>query len=166
MKAQASPKAALSLCLCAAAALIAGQLTQADAAANPPKAGTYAANILVQSADGSLGCLDSSGERYAGEVSYGGLSATTLVIRVPLTGEDAMFVWQQTLTIKGGVGSLDPTGTFVFKGVGNLNWNVKGTFSATVLEIGPHELGMQISETYPDCAEKLTISLVRIGAIQ
>lgn len=158
-------RVAWSPCLCAAAALIIGPSTSVSAAPSPPE-GTYAANVFVQSVAGA-GCVDFTNESFvAGEVSYGGLSAKRLVIRVPLVGPDATFTWRQVLTVTGGAGTLNPTGTVTFAGIGAISWNMQGTFSAIVNELDSHDFGLQISETYPDCSEKLQISLVRFGPNQ
>ena len=163
--AKAKTTSALPLRLCAATALIIGPSTALNAAPSPP-AGTYAANVFVQSATGT-GCVDSTNGTFVdAEVSYGGLSAKRLVIRIPLAGPDATFTWRQILTITGGAGTLNPTGTVAFAGIGAISWSMQGTFSATVNELDSHDFGMQISETYPDCSEKLQISLVRFGPNQ
>jgi len=134
--------------------------------ATAPVAGTYAAVIYIQSA--GSGCLDVTGATYVGEVSFAGLSGATQYLRVPLAANGLAVVSAQTLTVTSGKGTTHLGGKLVWtgNGVGD-SWNVSGTFSATVTEVGAHTFVMQTTESYDTCKnEQSNISLVRLGPNQ
>jgi len=139
--------------------------------ASAPEAGTYAASIFVDSISSGY-CLDSAGAHFAGGVSYGGLSATTDYVRIPITAKSKALVSVQTLTVTSGKGTLRPSGKFTWtgNGFGGGGWSLSGTFQAQITEIGTHAFALQIGETYMNgygsCMEVLNISLVRMGANQ
>ena len=131
-----------------------------------PVSGTYAGLVYVQSA--GSGCLDVTGNTYVGEVSFGGLSAGTQYIRIPLAANGLAVSSVQTWTVTGGKGTTKLSGTLAWTGAGVGNsWSVTGTFSATVTEVGAHVFDMQTTQSYDTCTnEKFNYSLVRMGPDQ
>jgi hypothetical protein len=131
-----------------------------------PQAGTYQALVYVQSATG--GCLDKAGFAFVGSMSYSGFGGVTHYLRALQTGSNYAVVSVQTLTVKVGKGTTHPSGNLAWTGggVGN-SWNVGGTFSASVTEIGTHAFVLQLKESYNGCSEEdINVSLARIGANQ
>jgi hypothetical protein len=131
-----------------------------------PQAGTYAGLVYVQSA--GSGCLDVTGATYFGEVSFGGLSNKTVILRIPLAGNGLAVSSVQTLTVTSGSGTTHQSGTLAWTGTGVGNsWNVSGTFSQTITEVGTHAFNTQMTESYATCSnEKFNVSLVRMGVKQ
>ena len=131
-----------------------------------PEAGTYQALLYVQSA--TAGCIDKAGFAFTGSMSFGGLSASKDYLRALETGNNFAVDSIQTLTVTGGKGTTQLSGSFVWTGSGiGGGWTENGTFSAMVTEIGTHAFILQLKETYSGCtAEDINVSLVRIGANQ
>lgn len=140
----------------------------AKAPTAPPQSGVYAANILIVKADG-LGCLDAKGNRFAGVLNYGGISGTQLGLRIPISDHSGVAVVStQVLTVKSGIGTTQPSGTFVWRGAGEgAHWNLSGTFSSTLIEVDVYSFAADVSEDYTaggySCDEEQLISLTRLG---
>jgi hypothetical protein len=136
-------------------------------AATAPLSGTYAANILIGSVSGS-GCLDKSGNQFAGVVNYAGLSGTRLGIRIPTIYNGAPIISTQYLTVKSGVGTTHPGGAFTWTGISSdgQQWNISGTFSATITEMDTFSFIAAVTETYSGCTEHLSVGVTRVGAKQ
>jgi len=107
----------------AAAALVAA--TSASATTYPGP-GTYAASVYVSQTTGS-DCLDYYGLSFTGVLNYGGLDDDRAGLRLPLGDERDVSI--QTLTTKSGIGTLTPSGTFIWK-VGGFQ-PFTGTWSAS-----------------------------------
>ena len=109
-----------------------------------------------------------TGATYFGEVSFGGLSAGTQYIRMPLAGNGLAVTSVQTLTVTSGQGTTHLSGSLGWTGTGvGDSWNVSGSFSATVTEVGGRAFDMQMTESYASCSnEKFNVSLVRMGPNQ
>lgn len=142
--------------------------TSASADTTPPKAGAYAANVLISEAVGQ-GCIDYEREQFSGVVDYGGITANSIQLRAPLILQtnSATGVYEQRLSIKTGAGSTQIAGKYVWtgRGVQGFQWDEKGTFFATIFEIDALSFVMQVTESYqPGCEEKYTIALTRIGS--
>ena len=135
--------------------------------ASAPEAGTYEAEVYVQSVSGG-GCLDSAGFTFIGELSFGGLSNGTQYLRLPETGINLAVASIQTLTVKSGKGTTNMSGSLSWTGSGfGSSWTESGTFSETITEIGSHAFVMKLTDAYSGCtAETMNISLVRTGANQ
>ena len=138
----------------------------AESPLTPPKAGVYAANILIQSASGG-GCIDTTGANFAGVLNYAGLSGTQFAVRSPIVQPGAGVVSTQILKVTSGVGTTSPSGTFTWKGAGvGLSWNLSGTFSATLTEIDAFSFVAQVTEHYTNgsaCTENQLIAFTRTG---
>jgi hypothetical protein len=146
---------------CAAALLVGATRAQAQEPGTAPMAGTYVADVFIQSATGP-DCLDTPGNYLAGVVNYSGLSATTIGIRVPDVRTDVAVISLQALKITNGAGTLTPSGTFTWKGAGiGANWDLTGTFSASLTEVDGFSFATKVTETYSGCTEVQLISLIR-----
>jgi hypothetical protein len=137
-----------------------------DDPAVAPDAGTYNAQIYVQSAD--AGCLDKAGYVFIGEASFAGLGGATHALRFPETGSNIAFVSSQTLAVTTGKGTTQLGGNLTWNGAGiGGNWNYTGTFSAKIIENGTHAFVIELKESYTGCtAEDSNIALVRTGGNQ
>ena len=127
-----------------------------------PDAGTYVGMAYVSSADGT-GCVMGSGSQVFAEVSFGGLSGKTMFIRFPYSGSNGAVASVETMTVTGGRGSLSPSGTLTWVGTGAYNWNVSGTFTTSITEVGTHAFLLNVTDTYPNCTETQSLSLARTG---
>jgi len=132
--------------------------------AEAPEAGSYMANVYVQETTGT--CHDKRGDQYAGEMSFSGLGGTTNYIRVPSVGNDDASVFIQTFEITAGKGTLKPSGNMTWYSDGTRQWSYRGTFSATIIEIGTHAFTMSLSLSYAGCTEDWNISMARVSADQ
>jgi len=130
------------------------------AAAIAPSSGTYAAGIYVISAAGS-GCFDSAGAYYTGVVQYGGIAARTIYLNVPYPQN--YDVSAQTLSVTSGVGTVHPSGKFTWAFQGRLQSSVNGTFNSTLVEINANKFVAEVDESYPNCQEGVSISLIKTG---
>ena len=137
-------------------------LPQAEA----PISGTYVGLASVPSAQGN-GCVLGAGSQVISEVSFPGLRGKTLYIRIPYSaysnGELVQLVSVETLTLADGIGTLSPSGTFVWTGTGSASWDVSGSFTASITEVGTHAFMLNVTETYSNCTETEAISLARTG---
>lgn len=141
-------------------------LTATSASATTyPQPGAYAASIYVASTAGS-GCLDSMGTIYAGVLNYGGLDDNHGGLRVPLGAQGVVSV--QALTVKTGLGTLTPSGTFSWKiSNGQSGQTIPGDWSAKLAVVDTVSFVAHITEHYNNgCTESLTVSLTRVGPQQ
>lgn len=150
-----------------AALLIESTSAFASDATTAPDAGTYSGGIYVSSTSGT-DCLDRSGDAYFTEVSFSGLSGSKHYIHMPLVGSPGAVVSAVTITVKSGKGTTNLGGTLAWTGNGvGGNWDVTGTFSATITEVGAHAFVMQAKLSYTNCTEEdWNVSLVRMGTYQ
>lgn len=144
-----------------AAATFANQ-SPVEPPATAPVSGSYLAMLYVPSAEGT-GCVMGSSSQLFAEVSYGGLSSRTFYIKSPYAGSNGQVVSVQTMTVTSGLGSLTPSGTFTWTGYGAYNWNVSGTFTTSIQEVGAHAFMLNLTESYSNCNENQSLSLVRMG---
>jgi hypothetical protein len=131
-----------------------------------PTAGTYVGLLAVPSANGS-GCVMGANSQVISEVSFAGLKGRTLYVRVPYSassnGTLVELVSVETLTFTSGIGTLSPSGTFDWVGTGSASWNVSGSFTASITEVGTHAFMLNLAETYSNCTQTQAVSLARTG---
>lgn len=155
--------AAILAAICAAF----GTCATAHAAASPPDSGSYTGEVYVYSTNGDKTCIDHGGDTFTGQESYAGLSGAIDYIRVPVIGGSPIISVQE-LKITKGIGTTGPSGNLAWTGTGTTSqvWNVTGTFSETITEVGTHTFLAEIAESYSTCTENLWLSLARVSANQ
>jgi hypothetical protein len=141
--------------------------TIANAGTQAPEPGSYYASLYMGSANGSQ-CLEHAGPLYPGEVSFSGLNGTKHYVRSPWTYPDEAMVSVHVLSVTSGRGTTSWKGklTRIAKGYGGKDWNVSGSFTAELHEIGSHMFGAEITESYGNCTEEMAVSLVRVSSDQ
>ena len=128
-------------------------------APSAPSAGVYAASIYINGISGN--CVDSAGNVFAGVLSYGGVDADTLAIRIPDTA--TAHVTTVKFKVRKGQGGTAPSGTFVDITGGSSNYTFKGTFAANLYEIDPLSFAATLQISYNGCVENQTLSFAKVS---